>query len=304
MHMKRLSGARPGGFLVCLTGALLAAGSVRGQPSNDECVSAIEVGDGTFLGTNVAATTDGSASCGFIGSPGYNDVWWRYTAPATGTATLDTCGTVFDTILSVHDGCDGPELACNDDQPAGGCGSPSYTIQSRVDFPVIGGTAYIVRVAAFRADQRGGVGLNLSTVGPICGDGMCNGGETACTCAEDGCPPACRDGCCNGDEEAFSCPRDCEGSCGDDYCHMSESCLSCPLDCLTGCGDGCCDAEEAPFACAWDCADLADFSNFQVCFVGEDSGPFGEGCYFDFDGDGDVDLSDYNQFFERMLAEP
>jgi hypothetical protein len=46
---------------------------------------------------------------------------------------------------------------------------------------------------------------------PVCGDGTCNGSESATSCPAD-CgppPPACGDGTCNGSESATSCPADC-----------------------------------------------------------------------------------------------
>jgi hypothetical protein len=41
-----------------------------------------------------------------------------------------------------------------------------------------------------------------------CGDGLCEGGETECTCAVD-CPDSCGDGCCTGSEGCLTCDLDC-----------------------------------------------------------------------------------------------
>ena len=44
------------------------------------------------------------------------EFWW--TAPATGTYVIDTSGSSYDTLIFVREGgCNGLELACNDDTP-------------------------------------------------------------------------------------------------------------------------------------------------------------------------------------------
>lgn len=168
------------------------------------------VGDGTFTGSNSTATTDGSATCGLIGNPGGNDVWWRYVAGATGTATLDTCGSTFDTLLSVRDVCGGAEVACNDDQLEGGCSRPPPVLQSRVQLDVVEGTSYFVRVAGWGGD-RGAITLNIRTQEDpgTCGNGTCDSQEDACTCPMDSCAASCGDLCCSHDEEPDDCSSDC-----------------------------------------------------------------------------------------------
>jgi len=261
--------------LVLLT---LASNFVCGQaPINDNCADATPVGDGTFQGTNREATTDGSASCGFIGDPGLRDVWWRYVAPVTGMTTMDTCGSNFDTILSVYAGCGGTEVACNDDLFISGC----FT-ESRVQFAVISGTSYHVRVAGYDG-ARGDITLHIVSkgTGPECGDGTCDNGESAC-----------------------SCPDDCPGSCGDGCCHPAESCASCPQDCLIGCGDRCCAAGEESSTCPNDCATLADIALFQTCFSPNTEPTPAECGRFDLDNVPGVGLGDFAQFLDRMLVGP
>ncbi len=128
----------------------LRASSV--PPTNDFCAEATPIEDGVFTGSNFNATTDGTASC----YRGDADVWWRFTTPRTGTATVTTCGSSFDTILSVYDSCGGGELACNGNAPGGSCG-----LASRVTFTVIGGSGYWIRVAGW----NGAMGdINLDVV--------------------------------------------------------------------------------------------------------------------------------------------
>ena len=87
---------------------------------------------------------------------------------------------------------------------------------------------------------------------PICGDGECNGEETACDCADD-CDDVCGDDCCTHDEDACSCESDCVVSCGDGCCSSDESPESCAEDCPAVCGDGACTHEEDEDSCADDC---------------------------------------------------
>jgi len=92
---------------------------------NNDCGNAMLINDGTYTGSTLAATTDGTASCG--GAPGAADVWYSYTAPFTGFLRLNTCCSGYNTVLSVRDACpgSGTELRCDDD----GClcgGTPYY----------------------------------------------------------------------------------------------------------------------------------------------------------------------------------
>ncbi|MBF0492451.1 MAG: hypothetical protein HQM15_06695 [Deltaproteobacteria bacterium] len=93
-----------------------------------------------------------------------------------------------------------------------------------------------------------------------CGDGVCNGSETATTCPVDCAPPAprCGDGICNGTETSASCAIDCPviPICGDRICNGGETTLTCPADCpppAPRCGDGICNGTETHDTCAADC---------------------------------------------------
>ncbi len=71
---------------------------------------------------------------------------------------------------------------------------------------------------------------------PRCGDGTCNGSETASSCPAD-CgnnnQPRCGDGTCQASESQQTCPQDCGAPavCGDGVCAATESSASCPADC-------------------------------------------------------------------------
>ncbi|MBI4717619.1 MAG: hypothetical protein HY763_07430 [Planctomycetes bacterium] len=153
-------------------------------PGNDRCSAATPVAEGTHRGTNIGSDTDGLASCGAFGDAGAHDIWWRYTPTADGLATLETCASGFDTVLSAQAGCGGAELGCDEDSESCGPGST----RSRMQLPVRADMDYLVRVAGF-AGEAGAADLAIS-LGPaatLCGDFTCNGGERW-----SGCPRDCR----------------------------------------------------------------------------------------------------------------
>lgn len=93
----------------------------------------------------------------------------------------------------------------------------------------------------------------------VCGNGVCDPGETATTCAAD-CTggPQCGDGVCDPGETAANCPVDCTvgPACGNGTCGGGETCSSCVADCgmcPASCGNGACDAGETPSTCPADC---------------------------------------------------
>jgi hypothetical protein len=96
------------------------------------------------------------------------------------------------------------------------------------------------------------------TTQPVCGNGKCEPGESAKTCATDcgGIGPVCGNGVCEPNEN--NCPKDCGGGpvCGNGQCEFGEDDFTCPADCngkTTICGDGFCQGDE-PKTCPEDCA--------------------------------------------------
>jgi len=112
-------------------------------PANDACVSATAVGNGTFSGTTNNGAADGQTSCVGSATP---DVYYLYTAPATGTAVASTCTAAsFDTVISVHSACPATaanQIACNDNFCAA---------RAQVSFAATLGQQYVVRVAGAAA---------------------------------------------------------------------------------------------------------------------------------------------------------
>lgn len=106
-----------------------------GAPPNNLCFNAQFVGDGMVMQSTEGATTSAQGTC--LPDDGA-DVWFIYVATCNGTVTANTCGSSFNTSLTVYSICGGAILACNDDW----CGSGSF-----VSFQASLGSSYHIRVA-------------------------------------------------------------------------------------------------------------------------------------------------------------
>ncbi len=127
--------------------------SLSHGPPNDDCGNAFPIaGDGFFPYSTIHATTDGYAepSCNFnFDDRIKNDVWFCWTAPCTGTATITDCHLALgDSRIAVYDGCACPAeeadpIACGDDQ----CGP--FNLNSYLTFDAVAGQDYMIRVGNF-----------------------------------------------------------------------------------------------------------------------------------------------------------
>ena len=141
---------------------------ITNPPANDDCGNAIAVEVGTTEFTTVDATGSGfddPLSCSTsTGGQVFADVWFSWTAPCTGFATIGTCGSSFDSRFSVYvGGCpSGPTnaLLCGDS----GCGDDSSG-QSLV----VEGQQLLIRVGSPFEGQEGDGVLTIDCV-PIGGD--------------------------------------------------------------------------------------------------------------------------------------
>ncbi len=126
-------------------------------PANDSCATPTVIAGFAsfpFNSTLAAAGNDFAPGCATIG----RDVWFSWTAGATGMATFATCtGTSFDTVIAVYatSTCPAaPPVACNDDS----CGT-----RSSVTTAVTNGTTYLVQVGSFGTGAGGAGMLTVST---------------------------------------------------------------------------------------------------------------------------------------------
>lgn len=109
-------------------------------PPNDDFADAQELsGDGgSVTGSNVGATTE-------TGEFGYGprSVWFRWSAPSSGWATFQTCGSSFDTVLAAYTGAAIGQLTTV------GVDDDSCDLGSRISFEATSGTVYRIAVSGF-----------------------------------------------------------------------------------------------------------------------------------------------------------
>ncbi|KPK41754.1 MAG: hypothetical protein AMJ65_08865 [Phycisphaerae bacterium SG8_4] len=128
--------------------------------SNDDCHNARPIGEVTALPFDTSdAKFDGQGHCMY--SP---NIWYCYTAACTGRATISLCGSGFDTMLAVYDGCQcnpGQDdmIACNDD---------ACDRQSEVTIDVVAGRQYLIEVGGYGSDTGQGVlSVSVSCDAPV-----------------------------------------------------------------------------------------------------------------------------------------
>jgi len=120
-------------------------------PSNDNWYLAHSVGNVSDLAFDTTiATFDGPGVC--MISP---NIWYCYTAPHTCRITVSLCGSEFDTMLAVYNGCSSPTLGnligCNDDNSCG--------YQSELALDVVAGNQYLIEVGGYETDEDSGQGV-------------------------------------------------------------------------------------------------------------------------------------------------
>jgi hypothetical protein len=154
----------------CATGTGLANNLVPPIVDNNMFADAVVLsfdGNSHFtLGNNTGATTE-------AGEPydtwtGHNSIWWKFTAPFTGTVTIDTfaSGSVDDTVLhlfsaGIPDTLANLVLVTYDDDTPG----PYGQYQSQIITTVTSGVLYYIRVMGYGASDVGVIQLNYS--GPV-----------------------------------------------------------------------------------------------------------------------------------------
>ena len=147
-----------------------------GTPPNDECADAESVpslaaGDATLEFDNRCATDDDprlDTDCATSGDLHY-DVWFAYTAEASGQLTISSCGLVgWDQMIAVYDVTDpgkdctnlteDDEIACGDDDCGIGAGP------SEVMFTVTTGQELLIRVGGWDTIEHTGNARGDGTV--------------------------------------------------------------------------------------------------------------------------------------------
>lgn len=156
----------------------LLPAAIAAQPSNDLCENAAPIGDGVFTGDLRFATRDGDTACPEpLAAP---EVWYRYTASATGIVSINALDSEVQAILSVHDplvdGCPGAlsdEIACSN--------------HAFVGFPAVAGHEYLLRVSGYDPLDTYRLAIGPSVSNDSCanavaiGEGAFTGDTTAAT---------------------------------------------------------------------------------------------------------------------------
>ncbi|HVG31484.1 MAG TPA: NF038122 family metalloprotease [Pyrinomonadaceae bacterium] len=130
-----------------------------GAPANDNFVNAqvITGCTGTVNGTNIGATKEGGEpSHSPDNDPGGASVWYRWQAPSTGSVTITTAGSDYDTVLAVYSGTSVGGLSLitrNDDVTLGTFRTSSVTFNATAN------TVYRIAVDGWNADT-GNITLN------------------------------------------------------------------------------------------------------------------------------------------------
>lgn len=161
-----------------IAGARLLYAAPGFVPANDSFANAITMTGSSVqvTGTNVAATKQaGEPNHAAANAPSGHSTWWKWTAPGSGSTTIDTLGSNFDTVLAVYTGSGLTALtaiASNDDTEPAGSGNPQRKRTSTVTFSAVSGTTYFIAVDGWGAtpeDQftyTGAITLQLTQANP------------------------------------------------------------------------------------------------------------------------------------------
>ncbi|MBS0630964.1 MAG: immunoglobulin domain-containing protein [Verrucomicrobia bacterium] len=162
-----------------ITGVQKLYGAPGVKPVNDDFASATNlVLSGTTVqvtGSNVAATRE-AGEPDHVGVAQGHSVWWKWTAPGSGSATFSTYGSIYDTVMSVYTGSAVNALTLigenDDEEPSSQFSGPSRKRTSIVTFDAVSGTTYYIAVDGWgnvsdgSIPYTGAITLNLTYTPP------------------------------------------------------------------------------------------------------------------------------------------
>ncbi|MCY2960271.1 MAG: thrombospondin type 3 repeat-containing protein, partial [Planctomycetota bacterium] len=138
--------------------AVLSASGARAQGTDSCTTPTLVTGAGPHAFNNASATNGAQSSVCSVTCA--KDVWFRWTAPTTGTYTLSLCGlTTIDSVVAVYAGTGCPAaaaIACNDD---------SCSLQSSIAFSATSGSSYVFQIGSF-GTTAGGSGTFTVSIPP------------------------------------------------------------------------------------------------------------------------------------------
>lgn len=136
------------------------------RPANDNFAasSGVTGTSWTRTGSSANATAEAGEPSHAGQAPGFS-IWYSWTAPASGAATISTVGSGFDTVLAVYTGGSVgalTQVAANDNPAAGGTAAA-------VSFQAVAGTVYRIAV-----DGKGGTSGSVTLAGNLAGATVAN----------------------------------------------------------------------------------------------------------------------------------
>lgn len=137
-------------------------------PVNDNFQNSTVLSGSIFsvTGTNVGATGQaGEPNHAGVSNP-IESVWWTWTAPVSGSISLNTFGSNYDTTLGVYRG-----SAVNSLTTVAAVDDSFGTLQSVLTFNVTAGTTYRIAVDGFSSSE-GSIALNLNYNGTAGNDNL------------------------------------------------------------------------------------------------------------------------------------
>jgi len=157
--------------LAAIAAALVFVTAASAAPANDDFANAETITglSGVANGSTAGATKE-AGEPNHADFPGGASVWYRWTAPASGRATFETCGSGFDTLLAVYMGSALSALAPVASNDQGKCFGGSSSDQSSVAFLVTAGTVYSVAIDGFGTAAQGATSLYWNLTPPPAND--------------------------------------------------------------------------------------------------------------------------------------
>ena len=136
--------------------------------NNDECSTAPTVGLNSYAFNNCAATNSASVSLP-LGND--RDIWYRFIAPTAGDYAFDTCGSSFDTVVTLFRGSQAQcpviptQMISQNNNSQGECNPSGVSLQSYATATLTQGQSVMVRVGGANASQFGSGMIRISQIG-------------------------------------------------------------------------------------------------------------------------------------------
>lgn len=119
-----------------------------------------------YASGNNASFTKETGEPNHAGRTGGHSGWVAWTAPASGTCTMDTMGSSFDTVLAVYTNVPGTDTVSNLVAVASNDDADGSVVWSRVAFTPLAGRTYAIAVDGYNAQATGTIALNIALPNP------------------------------------------------------------------------------------------------------------------------------------------